>query len=816
VHYLAGDNDKALEAAKKAVDLDANLAAAYLCYAGIFADQGQIPEGLACYSMALALSQDHPEALAGYQRLSRAACEWDGLPGIEDKIHSSTYRKGIAILPSPLLNMDCSAEEHLIGAREWARRIASPLAEPLSGSGALHSGEAGRIRLGYIYGDLDEFDASAHIGSVIASHDRDRFEVFGFCYGVEGATGLRQRLDAACDSDVNIGHLSHAAAAREIHGAGIDILIDLEGYAPHARPAILSCRPAPVQVNYLGFPASMGAAFTDYIIADRVTVPMDQQPFFDEKIVQLPGCYLPAVPEFVPPSPDAIPSRADCGLPETGVILCCFNAHAKITSSCFAIWMRILRDVPGSVLWLAQPRPVTAKNIRLNAAALGIDPARLIFAPECSHEEHIARLGNADLFLDTMPSSSPAAVNDALAAGVPVLGCAGETFVSRITASQLRSCNLSDFVTYAPDHYEQVACRLARDRKHLAGQRDRVAECLQHTGLFDSAAYSRNLEAAFERMVAQYRKGKAPEAFTVSQMRTAERAADAQTTESDEDLLLLEEIAEEDETAAMLGRIPYKACPICASEAFVPFKSTDASQHPCYTPAISSTISWQHCSDCDHVFTAGYFSRESNRLIRAQVLPDQEAGSCSEAERTNSIRIVSTVTKLMPSGEWLDVGCGNAAILIAASEAGYKTFGVGYREANAERLRQLGHESWPCSLEELDIEERFSAISLNDHLFRAAQPIAALNAAHRMLKPGGVIICSFANKAAASWLFGDQSGKDPYWSDLNYFHSFTRERFDTLLAQQSFEPEFHDENDKQSAVTSVIAVRIETGPPEDQ
>jgi predicted O-linked N-acetylglucosamine transferase (SPINDLY family) len=303
-------------------------------------------------------------------------------------------------------------------------------------------------------------------------------------------------------------------AARLIQTDAIDLLIDLTGYTQYARTQIPATRPAPVQVNFLGYPGTMGADFIDYIIADSIVVPMDQQPFFTEKIVHLPGCYLPGGGQRR--ISETTPSRGECGLPETGFVFCGFNNSFKITPDIFDIWMRLLRLVPESVLWLRAINPTATNNLRREAEARGVDKARLIFAPKlASSEDHLARHCLADLFLDTLPYNAHSTAADALWMGLPVLTCVGSTFAGRVAGSLLHAAGLPELATTTLTDYESIALRLATDPALLAGLRQRLEKNRPTAALFDGAVFVHHLELAFQTMWQRHSKGLSPESFAV-------------------------------------------------------------------------------------------------------------------------------------------------------------------------------------------------------------------------------------------------------------------------------------------------------------
>jgi len=330
---------------------------------------------------------------------------------------------------------------------------------------------------------------------------------------------MRQRLISIFDRFVDLHFRSDTEAANLIRSLTIDILIDLTGYTHHSRPQILAARPAPIQVAFLGYPGTTGADFIDYVIADPIVAPMDQQSFFSEKIIHLPHCYQPN--DSQKPIAEGCPSRAAAGLPDQGFVFCCFNNSFKITPDIFDIWMRLLRAIPGSVLWLLDANPTATDNLRREALARDVAPDRLVFAPRLPLPEHLARHRLADLFLDTLPCNAHTTASDALWAGLPVLTCLGSTFAGRVAASLLTAVGLPDLVTASLADYEALARRLAGNPGLLATLRHRLADNRLTTSLFDSARFARDLERAFETIWAKWNDEQPPAAVA----RTAERPA---------------------------------------------------------------------------------------------------------------------------------------------------------------------------------------------------------------------------------------------------------------------------------------------------
>jgi predicted O-linked N-acetylglucosamine transferase (SPINDLY family) len=344
-------------------------------------------------------------------------------------------------------------------------------------------------------------------------HDRARFEIYGYSTGRDDGSPLRARLVSAFDHFIDAQALSHAEAAQRIHDDRIDILIDLKGYTGDSRTEILVNRPAPIQVNSLGYPGTMGADFIDYIIADPTTAPLNHQPFYSEAIVDLPHCYQPNDTQRAISA--TTPSRAACGLPEEGVVFCCFNGAYKLSPPLFDVWMRLLLASPGGVLWLLVSAEGVKANLRREAEARGVGGERLVFGDVLPLEDHLARHRLADLFLDTAPINAHTTASDALWAGLPVLTILGDSFAGRVAASLVRTVGLPELVAASLADYEAIALELAADPAKLAALKARLATQRGTAPLFDIARYTADLERAYAAMVERWQGGLPPRAFSV-------------------------------------------------------------------------------------------------------------------------------------------------------------------------------------------------------------------------------------------------------------------------------------------------------------
>jgi len=397
---------------------------------------------------------------------------------------------------------------HRRAAQSWAQPVAAaPPRRSLTPSD-------GRLRIGYISPNFHHHPVAYMAIETFEAHDRSRFETFGFCVAPGRQTPFRHRLTAAFDHFVETGRASDRELADRMKEHRIDIAVDLAGYTVGGRTAALRFRPAPLAVGWLGFPGTTGTAYVDYLLADPVLIPPEDECFYTEKVVRLPYSYM-ARDSAAPLG--RCPPRRDLGLPENGLVFCGFNNTLKFTPEIFALWMRLLQAADGSVLWLNSQDGAVRENLRRAASAQGVAPERIIFAARAEERgDHLARLAAADLFLDTLPYGAHSTANDFLWAGVPVLTCRGRSFATRVAAAMLTALDLPELI--APDlaAYENTALALARDPVRLAALRSKLAAAPQRAALFDSQRFCRDLEAAYQIMAERHRAGLDPQSFSVA------------------------------------------------------------------------------------------------------------------------------------------------------------------------------------------------------------------------------------------------------------------------------------------------------------
>jgi predicted O-linked N-acetylglucosamine transferase (SPINDLY family) len=350
------------------------------------------------------------------------------------------------------------------------------------------------------------------LAGVFERHDRRRFETFAISLRPEEESALGQRVKGAFDRFIDVSGQSDGAVAELLHALEIDIAVDLTGFTDGLRPQIFSRRPAPIQVTYLGFPATTGAPYMDYILADAFVIPPAQAQHFSECVVYLPDCFQANDDQRVI---SARVTRTDAGLPEGAFVFCCFNNSYKLNPAMFDIWMRLLDRVPGSVLWLVSAGAAVGGNLRREAMNRGVDPERLVFAPRQPYAEYLGRLQLADLFLDTLPFNAGTTASDALWAGLPVLTCAGEAFAARMAGSLLQAVGLPELITHSLADYEAKALELARQPELLRGLRQRLAANRRAAPVFDTDRCRRSLESAYIEMWQRHERGQGRQSFAM-------------------------------------------------------------------------------------------------------------------------------------------------------------------------------------------------------------------------------------------------------------------------------------------------------------
>jgi len=473
-------------------------------------DVNRPEKAVTCFAKVLELARDYPFAKGKLLHAKMLCCDWDELPQLRDSIEADVSTGKNSVEPFEYQAISGSAQN----ARLCAERYAATNFPP---SGIqLWAGERydnPRIRIGYVAGEFREHATAILITGLLERHDKGRFEIFAFDNGWDDASEIRGRITRAVDEIVDITRLDDPQAAAAIRERRIDILIDLNGYVGRERQGIFCYKPCPVQVNYLGFPGTLGADYFDYILADLHVLPPQHEAFYNEKVVYLPDTYQ--VNDSARRIAEEIPSRAEAGLPETGFVFCCFNKNYKITPEVFDIWMRLLKEVGGSVLWLLEDNAAASRNLRAEAERRGVAPDRLVFAGRMKSDEHLARHRVADLFLDTLPINAHTTASDSLWAGLPVLTCMGQTFPGRVAGSLLNAVGLPELVTHDLESYEAGALKLATTPALLSDVRARLEQNRASCSLFDTDRFRRHIESAYVTMWERVQRSEPPSGFSV-------------------------------------------------------------------------------------------------------------------------------------------------------------------------------------------------------------------------------------------------------------------------------------------------------------
>ncbi len=468
---------------------------------------GKLDEALATYERARTINPNLIVLNTSLVHLRQQMGEWIGNDELCHELIQAvgTTQADRQIPATPFLFISLphptTPAQQLRATRSWASYHLSDASPPPRVQTARTNDRKHRskIRIGYLSGDFREHPVSRLIVETFEKHDHSRFEVYAYSFGPNDGSLLRSRVEGAMDCFRDIAALSHPESADIIAHDELDILIDLQGHTHLARPEILTLRPAPIQIEFLGYPGTMGMDAVDYVIADEYVLPFHQQPNWTERILHVPGCYQPNTQDWntVPTKP----TRAEHHLPEDPFVFCTFNSPHKITREVFGVWMRAMQQIPSSVLWLLSWNRRFEENVKREAEMRGIDGSRLVFAPILPNAEHLSRLQLADLFVDSFPYSAHTTAGDALRVGVPVVTLIGEAFASRVAGSLLRDLGLPELIAANLDEYERLIVRTASDRSRLRILREKLTHRAREADTFDGQAFARKLETIYERLI---------------------------------------------------------------------------------------------------------------------------------------------------------------------------------------------------------------------------------------------------------------------------------------------------------------------------
>jgi protein O-GlcNAc transferase len=506
----AGRKDEAVASYQRALALSPNDAKAHNNLGVALQDMGRKDEAVACYDRALNINPAYAEARA--QRLSQLSemCAWDAVSAEMPSIPTLGI-VGDPVPPFGFFALEDAPARHRLRAEANARKHFQRLPLPPIAPPAV---PRARLRIGYFSSDFRNHPVSFLAARMFELHDRAGFSVHAFSFGPDKDDETRVRLKKAFDSFHDVDAMSDQAVATLARREGIDIAVELNGYTKGTRLGVFAYGAAPVQMSYLGFPGTIGASFMHYMIADRIVIPPEHRAHYAEKLITLPGSYQANDNTRV--ISDRAWTRGELGLPESGFVFCCMNNTYKITPQEFDIWMRLLRQVDGSVLWASKANRWAVENLQKEAAKRGIDPTRIVFAqkvPEIG--DHLARLRQADLFLDTFNFNAHTTASDALWAGLPVLTKIGDNFAARVAASLLTAVGLPELITHTAQAYEDMALTLARDPAKVLALTARLRAQQETAPLFDSQRFTRHMEDGYRQAYGRYVEGKAPDDISV-------------------------------------------------------------------------------------------------------------------------------------------------------------------------------------------------------------------------------------------------------------------------------------------------------------
>jgi protein O-GlcNAc transferase len=511
-----GRSDEVLKAYEKALALNPNDGETLFNLASLFQACGEFELAIKRYRQAYAIIPDR--GLVALVHQLQMACSWSDLESLSQRIIATvddarfTYEQFVDPYLFICLAKPTSPAQQLKCATAYSNHAKKIVGKPL-GSERLRVKTTSKLNIGYLSCDLHPHPIAWLMAEIFESHNRNDFCVFAYSYGRDSESPIRKRIVDGVDVFRDVKQLSYRGIASQIVADEIDILVDIKGYTDQSRSELLALRPAPIQVNYLGFCGTMGADFIDYLLADDFVVPESQQPFYAEKTVYLPGCYYANDRRLEVANCSS--ERVELGLPSKGFVFCSFNDSKKITPRMFAIWMRLLLAVPDSVLWLLSSNSLTIRNLRLEAEKVGVASHRIVFAPRTDRPLHLARHAHADLFLDTFPYNAHTTACDALRMNVPLVTLSGEAFSSRVAGSLLQALGLDELITDNDQDYESLAFYLATTPDAYRSLREKLNAKLLTSTAFDGSVFAKNLEKAYHLMWQIYRQGRPAEAIRV-------------------------------------------------------------------------------------------------------------------------------------------------------------------------------------------------------------------------------------------------------------------------------------------------------------
>ena len=501
----------ALESYDKAISFMPNYANAYSNRGDVLKELNQGEAAIKSYEQAIILNPDIEFILGELFKAKMSLCSWNGLADRIEEIKTKVNNNEKASGPFSLLSIIDDPELQRKSAKIYvnAKYPKNNVLPKIK-----HQAKNAKIQIGYFSADFRDHAVSQLTAELYELHDRGQFEIHAFSFGPDTKDEFNLRVKAGVDHYHDVRSLSDMSVVLLSRSEKIDIAVDLGGFTKNSRTQIFAMQAAPIQVNYLGYSGTMASDYMDYIIADHTIIPEDKKHHYSESIVYLPYSYMVTDSKIKKPKMQF--TREDAGLPLKGFIFCCFNQHYKIAPATFMVWMRILKQVKGSILWLSEANSVIISNLKKEAIKNGVEGDRLIFAPRLAFkEDHLSRMQLADLFLDTLPYNAHTTCSDALQMGVPVLTCIGNSFTSRVAASLLNAVNLPELITKTQDQYESLAIQLSTNSQKFTSIKDKLVNNLSTAPLFNSPMFTQYMELAYIEMYEKYCNGIEPEGIDV-------------------------------------------------------------------------------------------------------------------------------------------------------------------------------------------------------------------------------------------------------------------------------------------------------------
>ncbi len=725
----------------------------------------QVEKAISCYHEILNIDSQDGEALSQYCFFSDCCCEWQGRENRISQLNhqlQAQHHQELAkpIRPFTLLGLFDDVAKEQMAARDYYRAIVNAI--DTDKRFRQYQCQDDKIKIAYVSNDFHDHATSYLMAEFFESHTRSQFEIHAFSFGIHiPHSKMRQRLQKAFDYFYDVSDFTDFDVAKKIHDLGIHIAIDLKGYTYENRVSIFAYRPAPIQISMIGYPGTMGCPDMDYIIADKYVIPHRLAHYYQEKIITMPHSYQ--VNDAKRHQVTQVPTRQSQGLPEVGFVFCCFNYNFKISPEMFAVWMRLLNNVAGSVLWLFESTDSAKEHLIAQAQALGISTERLIFAKPMMYEQHLARIKLADLFLDTYPCNAHTTASDALWVELPLVTLSGQTFASRVAGSLLKSLSLDELVTNTFDDYEQRCLTLATDQRFYDKVKSQLSVAVKETTLFKAKPYVQSFEKAMMKVVKRYRDDLLPVSFEVEETMTA--------------------------------RIDYHGCPLCDNQTSIEVKMLEGDDN----------ITWLQCQGCQHEYTSSYLSDRAMAAIFIQPLKKKYDAAYYEKQRLVSSRLIEKVLPFKDKGRWIDVGFGDGTLLMTAKEYGFTPIGFELRDA---LVKQLQLDNIECYVDDfINTTQTAEVISFCDLLEHLPFPQAALMSAHHSLSAEGVLLISLPNRESPYWQILDDNEDNEYWAEVEHFHNFSRTRIYKLLNDTGFDVVHYGVSERYRVGMEIIALK---------